>query len=190
MKKVRAVIYGVGAMNSISTRACSSTRMSRSLVPSPAARTRSARTSASSPASTGISARSSTTHARAVLAEANADVAVIAVNSYMADAVEQLRICAENGVNAVTLSEEALFPWNTSPEITKELDAIAKRTGATLTGTGHQDTYWVNIVAMMMAPPTTSIASRVTRAGTSTTMDPRSPGTSRLARASQSSIAG
>lgn len=78
------------------------------------------------------------------------DVAVIAVNSYMADAVEQLRACAEHGVNAVTLSEEALYPWKTSPEITEELDAIAKRTGATLTGTGHQDVYWVNIVTMMM----------------------------------------
>jgi 4-hydroxy-tetrahydrodipicolinate reductase len=80
----------------------------------------------------------------------NADIAVIAVNSYMSDAQEQLRLCAEHGINAVTLSEEALYPWDTSPEITKELDAIAKRTGVTLTGTGHQDSYWLNMVSMLM----------------------------------------
>ena len=44
-----------------------------------------------------------------------ADIAVIAVNSYMSDAQEQLRLCAEHGINAVTLSEEALYPWETSP---------------------------------------------------------------------------
>ena len=41
--------------------------------------------------------------------------AVIAVASYMTDMYEHLRLCAEHGVNAVTISEEALYPWNTSP---------------------------------------------------------------------------
>jgi hypothetical protein len=72
------------------------------------------------------------------------------VNSYMADAAAQLRICAESGVNAVTLSEEALFPWHTSPDIAEELDRIAKQNGVTLTGTGYQDTFWVNMIALLM----------------------------------------
>ncbi len=149
MKKVRAVIYGVGAMNSISTRML----LDKDVEIVGAISRSKDKVGKDLGQLTGLDRDLGvlvSDDARAVLAEANADVAVIAVNSYMADAVEQLRICAENGVNAVTLSEEALFPWNTSPEITEELDAIAKRTGATLTGTGHQDTYWVNIVAMMM----------------------------------------
>jgi hypothetical protein len=72
------------------------------------------------------------------------------VNSYMADAAAQLRICAESGVNAVTLSEEALFPWHTSPDIAEELDRIAKQNGVTLTGIGYQDTFWVNVIALLM----------------------------------------
>jgi 2,4-diaminopentanoate dehydrogenase len=68
----------------------------------------------------------------------------------MADAAAQLRICAESGVNAVTLSEEALFPWHTSPDIAEELDRIAKQNGVTLTGTGYQDTFWVNMIALLM----------------------------------------
>lgn len=48
--------------------------------------------------------------AAAVFQQTRPDIAVIAVNSYLTDAVEQLRICAEHGVNAVTLSEEMLYP--------------------------------------------------------------------------------
>lgn len=149
MKRIKAVIYGVGAMNSISTR-----MLLDKDVEIVAAISRSKdKVGKDLGELIGLDRNLGvlvTDDAKAALAESGADVAVIAVNSYMSDAVEQLRNCAEAGVNAVTLSEEALYPWNTSPDITAELDAIAKRTGATLTGTGHQDTYWVNIVAMMM----------------------------------------
>lgn len=38
--------------------------------------------------------------------------------------------------------------WGTSPTLTAELDWAAKRNGVTLTGTGHQDAYWVNLVSL------------------------------------------
>lgn len=147
MPNIKAVIYGVGAMNSIATRML--TDKDVSIV---GAISRSKRKVGKDLGElTGLGrALGVTVTDDAASALAGADIAVIAVNSYMCDAVEQLRQCAEAGVNAVTLSEEALFPWNTAPQITAELDAIAKRNGVTLTGTGHQDTYWVNIVAMMM----------------------------------------
>ncbi|XVQ08623.1 NAD(P)H-dependent amine dehydrogenase family protein [Spirillospora sp. CA-255316] len=149
MEPIKAVIYGVGSMNSISTR-----MLLDKNVDIVAAISRSKHKVGKDLGElTGLGRKIGvpvTDDAQSALAECNADIAVIAVNSYMTDAVEQLRNCAEAGLNAVTLSEEALYPWNTSPEITAELDAIAKRTGVTLTGTGHQDTYWVNIVALMM----------------------------------------
>jgi 4-hydroxy-tetrahydrodipicolinate reductase len=86
-----------------------------------------------------------------VLSSRQADIAVIAIASYMSDMYEHLRRCAEHGVNAVTISEEALYPWNSSPMATAELDRIARRHGVTLTGTGHQDVYWVNLVSMVLA---------------------------------------
>lgn len=149
MNSIKAVIYGVGAMNTIATR-----MLLEKDVEIVAAISRSKdKVGKDLGDLTGLGRQLGvivTDDAKAALAGSGADIAVIAVNSYMTDAVEQLRNCAEAGVNAVTISEEALYPWNTSPEITAELDTIAKRTGATLTGTGHQDTYWVNIVAMMM----------------------------------------
>jgi 4-hydroxy-tetrahydrodipicolinate reductase len=85
-----------------------------------------------------------------VLATRRPDIALIAVSSYMADMYDHLRVCAENGVNAITIAEECLYPWRTSPALTAQLDALAKRNGVTLTGSGHQDVYWVNLVAMLM----------------------------------------
>jgi hypothetical protein len=149
MEPIKAVVYGVGAMNSIVTGMLidKDVDIVGAISRSPA------KTGHDLGELTGLGRTLGVTvsdDAAAVFKHTRPDIAVIAVNSYMADAVAQLRICAEHGVNAVTLSEEALYPWNTSPEITEELDRIAKSTGVTLTGTGHQDTYWVNIVAMLM----------------------------------------
>jgi 2,4-diaminopentanoate dehydrogenase len=85
-----------------------------------------------------------------VLSTRSVDIATIAVSSYMHDMYDHLRVCAEHGTNAVTIAEECLYPWRTSPALTAELDELAKRGGVTLTGSGHQDAYWVNLVSMLM----------------------------------------
>jgi 4-hydroxy-tetrahydrodipicolinate reductase len=99
-----------------------------------------------------------------VLGERSADIALIAVSSYMTDQYEHLRRCAMHGVNAITLSEESLYPWRTSPAMTAELDHLAKQNGVTLTGSGFQDTFWVNLVGLLMgtAHRIDSVAGRAT----------------------------
>jgi 4-hydroxy-tetrahydrodipicolinate reductase len=149
MKRIRAIVYGVGAMNSIATRMMleKGVDIVGALARSPEKVGKDLGTVAGLGFEVGVRVEDDAAH---VLSTRSADIAVIAVSSYMADQYEHLRLCAEHGVNAVTLSEEALYPWCTSPAMTAELDLIAKRTGVTLTGTGHQDSYWVNLVAMMM----------------------------------------
>jgi len=87
---------------------------------------------------------------RAVLSSRAADIAVLTVSSYMADMFDHFRVCAETGVNAISLAEESLYPWRTSPNETARLDKLAKVNGVTLTGSGHQDVYWLNLVSLMM----------------------------------------
>lgn len=147
--RIRAVVFGVGTMNTIATRMLleKDVEIVGALARSDAKVGQDLGTVVGLGRELGVTIERDP---RGLFARTKPDIAVVAVNSYMVDAVEQLRACAEYGVNVVTLSEEALFPWNTSPEITAELDQLAKSTGATITGTGHQDTYWVNIVAMMM----------------------------------------
>jgi hypothetical protein len=149
VRRIRAVVYGVGAMNSIATRMMleKGVDIVGALARSPEKVGKDLGTVADLGFDTGVLVDDDPAR---VLSTRTADIAVIAVSSYMSDQYEHLRTCAEHGVNAITISEEALYPWNTSPRMTAELDLTAKRHGVTLTGSGHQDTYWVNLVSMVM----------------------------------------
>lgn len=148
MRRIKAVVYGVGAMNSIATRLMleKGVDIVGALARSPEKVGRDLGEVAGLGMRTGVLVENEPDR---VLSSREADIAVIAVASYMSDMYEHLRRCAEHGVNAVTISEEALYPWNTSPMEAAELDRLARRNGVTLTGTGHQDAYWVQLVSAM-----------------------------------------
>ena len=61
-----------------------------------------------------------------LLKEVKPNVAMVTTMSLMNDLEEVLMTCAKNGVNAITTCEEAFYPFNSSPRITKELDMVAK----------------------------------------------------------------
>ena len=102
--------------------------------------------------------------AEQVFADSDAQVAVIAISSLMDDVYPHLERAARHGVNAITTCEEAFYPWTTSPHITNRLDRLAKDTFCTLCGSGYQDVFWGNLIAVLAAQPTRSRASRGSRA--------------------------
>lgn len=150
MRRVKAIVYGVGAMNSIATRLMleKGVDIVGALARSPDKVGRDLGEVAGLGRRTGVTIDSD---ADQVLSTREADIAVVAVGSYMSDMFEHLVRCAKHGVNAVTTCEEALYPWNTSPVEAAEIDRLAKANGVTVLGTGHQDVFWVNIVAMLLA---------------------------------------
>lgn len=77
------------------------------------------------------------------------DVCIIATLSTMADVKEAFTVCARNGVNAISTCEESLFPWNSSPDITKQLDNLAKDNECTLCGSGYPDLYWGTLITTL-----------------------------------------
>ncbi len=89
---------------------------------------------------------SAAAQAEAMLKELKPDVCIIATRSTVAELEDIFTICANNGINAITTCEEALYPWNSSPDLTKKLDALAKKGGCTLTGVGYCDLYWGTMV--------------------------------------------
>lgn len=81
------------------------------------------------------------------LKELKPDCVVIATRSLIKDVKNELIICAQNGINVVTTCDEALFPWNSSPVATAEIDKIAKENNCTITGAGFPDLSYCHLVA-------------------------------------------
>jgi 4-hydroxy-tetrahydrodipicolinate reductase len=77
-----------------------------------------------------------------LLRDVRPDVAIVATLSTVPDIEEMFANCARNGVSAISIAEEAVYPWNSSPQHTARLDALAKAHGVTLSGSGYPDMYW------------------------------------------------
>lgn len=86
--------------------------------------------------------------AERIFKEMKPDICIITTQSLMKDVKDIMLICARNGVNAISTCEEAIYPWNSSPVITEEIDRVAKENGCTITGTGANETQYGGMFAL------------------------------------------
>lgn len=84
--------------------------------------------------------------ARKVLEETKPDVVIVTTMSLLTDVEDPLVLCAELGINAITTCEEAFYPMNSNPNLTKKIDELAKKNNCTITGSGYQDIYWGQLI--------------------------------------------
>lgn len=85
--------------------------------------------------------------AEKMLKEVKPDICIVTTMSLFNDVYNSLEVCAKLGINAITTCEEAFYPINSNPVSTKAINAIAKETGCTITGSGYQDVYWGELIA-------------------------------------------
>ena len=89
--------------------------------------------------------------AEKMLKEVKPDICIVTTMSLFNDVYNSLELCAKLGINAITTCEEAFYPINSNPVSTKAINAIAKETGCTITGSGYQDVYWGELIAAIAA---------------------------------------
>jgi len=85
----------------------------------------------------------------AVMKETKPDACIITTASLMHDLKRPFLDCIEAGVDAITLCEEAFYPWNSAPKTTRMLDELAKENGVTLCGSGYGDVFWGNLITII-----------------------------------------
>ena len=84
--------------------------------------------------------------AEEMLKQVKPDICVVETMSLLKDLEGPFMLCAKLGINAISTCEEAFFPWNSNPNLTKKIDELAKQNGCTITGSGYQDIYWGQLI--------------------------------------------
>lgn len=71
-----------------------------------------------------------------VLSKTNPDIAIHATSSFFKDTYPQIVSIVKHGVNVVSTCEELSYPYVSEPDLAEKLDTLAKKHDATVLGTG------------------------------------------------------
>ena len=105
---------------------------------------------------TGVKA---TTNAKKLFKKAKGGVMLHAAVSYVPDVWKQIKPAVEAGINVITIAEEMGYPFAKYPKICKEMDALAKKKGVSILGTGINPGFAMDLVPVMI----TGICKKIER---------------------------
>jgi hypothetical protein len=92
-----------------------------------------------------------------VLQTTKADIVVHATSSYLKDTCPQIASIIKHGVNVVSTCEELSYPYDSEPNLARELDALAKKYDATVLGTGINPGFLMDTLVIIL----TSVCEKI-----------------------------
>ena len=84
-----------------------------------------------------------------VLNETAPDIAICALFSFVDKNEPIFNTIIKHGVNVLSTCDEMHYAWNTSAASCNRLDKLAKDNGVTVTGSGLQEVFWMNLPCLM-----------------------------------------
>jgi len=79
------------------------------------------------------------------------DCCVIATDSFVKGVFPKVREVLFRGVNVLTIAEEMSWPWASEPELAREMDGLAKRYGVSVLGTGINPGMMMDLLAVCLS---------------------------------------
>ena len=71
-----------------------------------------------------------------LIANGACDAVLLATDSFTREAFDKVKLCVEHGLNVITTAEEMAWPWAQEPELSMEIDRLARQHNVTVFGTG------------------------------------------------------
>src|SRR6056297_3620984 len=87
------------------------------------------------------------------------DICLIATDSFTKKAFPKIKYVMEQGINVISTAEEMAYPKAQEPELTKELDIIAKENGVSILGTGINPGLMMDLLAVALTGCMTDVKS-------------------------------
>lgn len=86
----------------------------------------------------------------AALRDLKPELTLLATGSFVDEVFPQIKMILEAGSNCISTAEEMAYPWNVAPELSKEIDEIAKKNGVSVLGTGINPGFVLDLLVVLM----------------------------------------
>jgi 4-hydroxy-tetrahydrodipicolinate reductase len=101
---------------------------------------------------------------KALFSRVKAHAVIHTTSSGLKAVYPQIARCLKAGLNVVSTCEELSFPWKRHPKLSRELDQLAQKCGATVVGTGINPGYLMDTLPLVLTAPCLRVNSvKVTR---------------------------
>ena len=85
-----------------------------------------------------------------VIKEGAADIALLATASFTKVVFPQIVMCAEKGINVISTAEEMSYPKALDPELSAEMDRVAKENNVAILGTGINPGFVMDLLVIAL----------------------------------------